>query len=172
MQQLPAWVQLIFILALISALLPSADGALTALTASTCIDLLRLPERQSLGAQRQRQIRQAVHLGFAVLFFVLVLAFKALNDPRMIGLILRSASYTYGPLLGLFAFAVLTQRAVRGAWVPVVAVLAPALGWWIDTHQSTRLGPWLGGFQIGLELLVLNGALTFAGLWLASRSKI
>jgi Na+/proline symporter len=171
MQQLPAWVQLIFILALISALFPSADGALTALTASTCIDLLRLPERHALGTAQQRRIRHAVHLGFAALFFALVLAFKALNDPSMIGLILRLASYTYGPLLGLFAFAVLTRRELQGAWVPVVALAAPALCWWIDAHQTTLLAPWLGGWQMGLELLVLNGALTFAGLWLASHAK-
>ncbi len=171
MQHLPAWAQLIFILALISALFPSADGALTALTASTCIDLLRLPERQTLSAERQRRIRQAVHLGFAALFFVLVLGFKALNDPSMIGLILRLASYTYGPLLGLFAFAIFTPRRLGGAWVPVVALLAPALCWWIDTKQTTVLAPWLGGWQIGLELLLLNGALTFVGLWLVSRSK-
>jgi Na+/proline symporter len=171
MQHLPGWVQVIFILALISALFPSADGALTALTASTCIDLVRLPERAGLSQAKQRRVRQAVHLGFAVLFFALVLVFQALNDPSMINLILRLASYTYGPLLGLFAFAIFTRRTLRSAWVPVVALAAPALCWWFDAHQTELLGRWLGGWQIGLELLVLNGALTFAGLWLVSRAK-
>jgi hypothetical protein len=95
----------------------------------------------------------------------LVLGFKALDDPSMIGLILKIAAFTYGPLLGLFAFGVLTRRQVRDAWVPLVAVAAPVLCWWLDARQAQLFGNW----QIGLELLVFNGALTFAGLWLVSR---
>lgn len=164
LQHLPVWVQVLFVIALISALFPSADGALTALTASTCLDLLRLPQRALSDAQRTR-IRHAVHLGFAGLFLLLVLGFRALDDPSMIGLILKIAAYTYGPLLGLFAFAMATRRVVRDRAVPLAALAAPALCWLLDQHQAA----WLGGWQIGLEMLLINGAITFALLWGLSR---
>jgi len=158
MQHLPAWVQAVFVLALVSALLPSADGALTALTASTCLDLLRLP-REDVSTRRR------VHIGFAVLFLVLVLGFKALDSASMIFLILKLAGYTYGPLLGLFAFALFTPRALSGVQLLVVCIVAPLLCAALDFGQ-----PW-GGYQIGLELLLLNGLLTWSGLWLAGRMR-
>ena len=155
MQHLPAWVQIVFVLALVSALLPSADGALTALTASTCLDLLRVGKEDTW-------TRRRVHLGFAVLFLALVLGFKALDSTSMIFLILKLAGYTYGPLLGLFAFALFTPRAVSGRALVAICVAAPLLCAGLDFGQ-----PW-GGYQIGLELLVLNGLLTWAGLRLAA----
>jgi Na+/proline symporter len=162
---LPSWVQVLFVIALISALFPSADGALTALTASTCLDLLRLPQRERLTDRQRTQIRHAVHGGFALLFLLLVLGFRVVDDPSMIGLILKIAAYTYGPLLGLFAFGLLTRRAVRDRVVPLVALTAPAICWLIDRQQAA----WLGGWQIGLEMLLLNGAITFGLLMLISR---
>ena len=156
MQHLPAWVQVVFVLALVSALLPSADGALTALTASTCLDLLRLPREDV-------RTRRRVHLGFAALFLAMVLGFKALDSASMIYLILKLAGYTYGPLLGLFAFALFTPRSVSSQALWTVCLAAPALCAVLDFGQ-----PW-GGYQIGLELLLLNGLLTWGGLWLASR---
>lgn len=164
---LPTWVQVLFVIALVSALFPSADGALTALTSSTCLDLLRLPQRAGLTDAQRTRIRHAVHLGFAGLFLLLVLGFRVLDDPSMIGLILKIAAYTYGPLLGLFAFGLFTRRAVRDRWVPVVALAAPAICWVLDRQQAA----WFGGWQIGLEMLVLNGAITFGLLLLASRTK-
>jgi hypothetical protein len=110
-------------------------------------------------------VRKQVHLAFAALFLALVLGFRALDDPSMIGLILKLAGYTYGPLLGLFAFGVLTRRRPRDAWVPVVALAAPALCGWSTRTRRQLFGRW----QIGLELLLLNAAFTFAGLWLVSR---
>ncbi len=167
LQHLPAWVQLVFVIALISALFPSADGAITALTSSTCIDLLGMQRRSDWSEARQQQVRKAVHLGFAALFMLLVMGFKWLDDPSMVGLILKIAGYTYGPLLGLFAFGILTRRAVHDRWVPLVALAAPLICWWLDSQQK-RL---FGGYELGLELLLLNGALTFAGLWLLSKGK-
>jgi len=165
MDHLPAWVQVLFVLALISALFPSADGALTALTSSTCIDLLGMHRRPDWSEARRQRIRRAVHLGFAVLFMALVLAFRWLDDPSMVGLILKLAGYTYGPLLGLFAFGLLTQRRPREAWVPVIALAAPLLCGLLDANQRQLLGR----YEIGLELLLLNAMITFAGLWLAAR---
>lgn len=162
---LPVAVQVLFIIALISALFPSADGALTALTSSFCIDLLGMQRRADWDEARRARVRKAVHLGFAALFMALVMVFRWIDDPSMIGLILKIAAYTYGPLLGLFAFGLLTQRAVHDRWVPLVALAAPLLCWVIDLNQRALFGRW----QLGLELLVLNGALTFGGLWLVSR---
>lgn len=158
MQHLPAWVQVVFVLALVSALLPSADGALTALTASTCLDLLRLPREEV-------RTRRRVHIAFALLFLALVLAFKALDSASMIYLILKLAGYTYGPLLGLFAFALFTPRRVSGVALLMVCLAAPALCAVLDFGQ-----PW-GGYQIGLELLLLNGLLTWLGLVLAAERR-
>ncbi|HEX2010392.1 MAG TPA: sodium:solute symporter [Roseateles sp.] len=167
LQYLPAWVQLVFIIALISALFPSADGAITALTSSFCIDLLGLQRRQDWDEARKLAVRKRVHLAFAALFLLLVMVFKWVNDPSMIGLILKLAGYTYGPLLGLFAFGMLSRRAVLDAWVPAVAVAAPLLCWLLDSRQRN----WFGGYELGLELLLINGLLTFAGLWLVSRPQ-
>lgn len=164
---LPGWVQILFIIALISALFPSADGALTALTSSTCIDLLRLPQRSGLDEAARTRIRKRVHLAFALLFLLLVLGFRAIDDPSMVLLILKLAGYTYGPLLGLFAFGLLSRRRPREAWVPLVALAAPALCAVIDAQQAA----WLGGYRIGLEMLLINAAFTFAGLWLASLGR-
>lgn len=129
---------------------------MTALTASTCLDLLRVPREDV-------RTRRRVHLGFALLFLLLVLGFKALDSASMIFLILKLAGYTYGPLLGLFAFALFRPRAVSGRALLAVCLAAPLLCAVLDWGQ-----PW-GGYQIGLELLVLNGLLTWAGLRLVAR---
>jgi Na+/proline symporter len=161
---LPVTVQVLFVIALVSALFPSADGALTALTSSFCIDILGMQQRANWSEAQRVRTRRWVHLAFALVFMLLVMIFKALNDPSMIGLILKLAAYTYGPLLGLFAFGMLTQRVVQDRWVPTVAIAAPLLCWGIDVNQQRLFGGW----QVGLELLVLNAALTFVGLWALS----
>jgi Na+/proline symporter len=164
---LPAVVQLVFLIAIISALFPSADGAITALTSIFCIDLLGLMRRPDVDEARRNAIRHRVHLSFAVVFLLLLLAFKHAASPSMIGVILTLAAYTYGPLLGLFAFAILTRRQVRDGWVPAVVLAAPAICLWIDGHQELLFG----NYRLGLEILVVNGILTFAGLWLVSRPQ-
>jgi Na+/proline symporter len=166
-QQMPPAVQLVFLIALISALFPSADGALTALTSSFCVDILRLRERADLGEEAVARIRKRVHLAFAALFLVLVLAFHALGNPSMINVLLTIAAYSYGPLLGLFAFAILTNRRLVERWVPLVAIAAPMACYAIDRAQRQLFG----AYEIGLEILVLNGFLTFAGLWLISKPR-
>jgi len=162
---LPAAVQMIFIIALISALFPSADGAITALTSSFCIDILGFNEHRQNGEAALKRLRHRIHLCFALLFLLLVMIFRWADNPSMIGLILKLAGYTYGPLLGLFAFGILTGRVVRDSGVPYVALLAPLLCYGLDVHQSTLFG----AYQIGLELLIVNGLLTFIGLWVISR---
>ena len=164
MGHLPVAVQLVFFIALISALFPSADGALTALTSSFCVDILRLRDRAGIDEATISRVRKRVHLAFAALFLVLVLAFHAAASPSMITVLLTIAAYTYGPLLGLFAFAILTPRRPRDRWVPLVAVAAPIACYAIDHWQRSIFGV----YQVGLEILALNGALTFAGLWAIS----
>ncbi|HEX6333895.1 MAG TPA: sodium:solute symporter, partial [Flavisolibacter sp.] len=160
----PAVISIIFILALISALFPSADGAITALTSSFCIDLLGLKRREDLDEKQQQRTRKTVHLVFAVVFLLFVMIFKWVNSPSMIGVILKIAGYTYGPLLGLFAFGLLTRRQIHDRFVPVIAITAPLVCFLIDKFQKDIFG----SFEIGLELLIINGLLTFIGLYLVS----
>ncbi|MCA0240367.1 MAG: sodium:solute symporter [Proteobacteria bacterium] len=165
---LPGWVQVLFVIALVSALFPSADGALTALTSSTCLDLLGLQQRAGWSEARRTRVRKQVHLAFAALFLLLVLGFRWLDDASMVLLILKLAGYTYGPLLGLFAFGLLSRRRPRDGWVPVVALAAPAISALIDSQQAR----WFGDYRIGLQLLLVNAAITMGGLWLASLGRL
>ena len=162
---LPPMVQILFVIALISALFPSADGAITALTSSFCIDILGISRNAQLDEAARTRIRHRVHLGFALLFLLLIMGFKWADSPSMIGLILKLAGFTYGPLLGLFSFGILTHRQVQDRWVPWVALAGPLLCLGLDRYQSDLLGT----YQIGLEMLLLNGALVFALLYLVSK---
>ncbi|MGI4717514.1 MAG: sodium:solute symporter [Janthinobacterium lividum] len=167
MGHLPAALQIVFLIALISALFPSADGAITALTSSTCIDLLGIKRRTDLSEAAKESLRRRVHLGFAALFLVLVLGFKAADNPSMIGVILKLAAYTYGPLLGLFAFGMLTLRSVTDSLVPYVTIGAPILCALLEYNQEHLLG----SYRLGLELLMVNGILVFAGLFAISQKE-
>lgn len=167
MGQMPPALQLIFFIGLISALFPSADGAMTALTSSFSIDILGMQRRAGMSEAARIRLRHRVHLGFCAIFLALVLLFKWIDNASMVGLVLKLTGYTYGPLLGLFAFGILTRRAVRDRWVPVVALAGPVLCYVIDLNQEVLFG----SYRIGLELLVLNGALVFAGLMLVSKKQ-
>jgi Na+/proline symporter len=165
---LPPVVSIIFIIGLISALFPSADGALTALTSSFCIDMLGLKRREDLSEEQRKRTRMKVHLTFTVIFFLCVMIFKLINNKSIIGIILTLAGYTYGPLLGLFAFGIFTKRVVRKGYATlVVALAAPVISYIISDNAAK----WFNGFQIGIELLILNGLLTFMGLWLISNDS-
>jgi Na+/proline symporter len=165
LNHMPPYLSIIFILALISALFPSADGAITALTSSFCIDLLGMQRNEEWSDEKKKKIRQTVHLSFAFIFFMIIMVYKlAITDNNVIGLILKIASYTYGPLLGLFAFGILTSRNLKHQWVAIVCILAPILCYVLELQQKNLLG----NFQIGQELLIINGLITFIGLWLIS----
>ena len=161
----PPIIGVIFIIGLISALFPSADGALTALTSSFCIDIIGLKRKDDWNEAKKKKVRMTVHLVMAVLFLVCVMVFKWIDNKSIIDIILKVAGYTYGPLLGLFSFGILTKRRLpETIAVPLVCLIAPALCYLIDINASK----WFGGFQIGIELLILNGLLTFIGLLLIS----
>ncbi len=167
LKHMPPVVSIIFIIALISALFPSADGAITALTSSVCIDIIGIQRREDMDEARKKKLRQRVHLAVAFVFLLFVLMFYQINNPSMIGVILKVAAYTYGPLLGLFAFGILTNRNVQDKLVPFVCIAAPVICFFIDKYQKELFGE----FQIGAELLILNGLLTFAGLLMISKNN-
>ncbi len=163
---LPPAIGIIFIIALISALFPSADGALTALTSSFCIDILGIRRKEGLTEASQKKTRIAVHLSFAVIFLFCIMLFKWIDNKSIIGIILDLAGYTYGPLLGLFAFGILTKRKLgAGYGVTAVCLIAPAICYALGKNAAT----WFNGYQIGFEMLLINGMLTFLGLFLISK---
>lgn len=162
LNHMPPFISIIFIVALISALFPSADGAMTALTSSLCIDIFGMKERKEWDDKKKEKFRKNIHLLVALSFLIMVVIFKIINDNSMIGLILKLAGFTYGPLLGLFAFGIFTKYKVKDQLVPFVCIAAPVISFFIDKYQEILFGE----FKIGLELLIINGLLTFLGLWL------
>jgi Na+/proline symporter len=163
---LPTAIGVMFIIALISALFPSADGALTALTSSFCIDILGLRERNDLDEKQKKRTRLTVHLTFAVVFLICIMVFYKLNDNSIIDKILDLAGYTYGPLLGLFAFGIFTKKQLPNSLaVTLVCLIAPVLSYILSTNAKN----WFNGYQIGIELLIINGMFTFIGLLFISK---
>ncbi|HLX92589.1 MAG TPA: sodium:solute symporter [Puia sp.] len=166
---LPKAISIIFIIGLISALFPSADGALTALTSSFCIDMIGLTKNSDLTEQQKRKRRMVVHFSFAVVFLVCILVFKWINNKSIINIILDLAGYTYGPLLGLFSFGIFTRRLLPESWkTTTVCLAAPALCYFLSANAAR----WFGGYQIGIELLLIDGILTFAGLFIISKKRV
>ncbi|CAL1518036.1 sodium:solute symporter [Chitinophaga sp. MM2321] len=164
LHHMPPVISVIFIIALISALFPSADGAMTALTSSFCIDILNMQRRTDWTEVQKKKYRQRIHLIMAFVFLLFVMVFEWINNQSMIGVILIVATYTYGPLLGLFSFGILTKRKVNDKLVPLVCIAAPLLCYVLDHFQTAIFGE----FQIGLELLIINGLITFIGLMFIS----
>jgi Na+/proline symporter len=160
---LPSGVFIIFIIGLISALFPSVDGAITALTASFCIDIIGF-ERKNLPEPERMRLKRIVHLSFAVLFTLLVFLFKWYNDKSIVNLIFLIAGYTYGPLLGLFAFGILTKRNVPALVIPWIVILAPVACYFLSQNADLI---WKG-YQFGNEMLLINGLLTFILLLISS----
>jgi Na+/proline symporter len=162
---MPYAFSIIFIIALISALFPSADGAITALTSSFCIDILGIQRNENLSDEQRKKTRQIVHLSFAAIFLIAVLVFKVINEQSMIDVILKIATYTYGPLLGLFTFGILTKRKVMDSIVPIICVVAPIFSFLVDKFQKELFG----NYEIGNELLIFNGLITFVFLFIFSK---
>ena len=163
----PMAISVIFIIGLISALFPSADGALTAVTSSYCVDLLNLNEDKTRTEKQKKHLRMKIHLSFTVIFFILIMVFKAMNDKSIVYLIMEIAGYTYGPLLGLFAFGIFTKFKISRKYsILAVTILAPIITYLINLAVTTYTD-----YRIGVELIILNGLLTFAGLWLVKNKN-
>jgi SSS family solute:Na+ symporter len=155
----------VFLIGLISAAFPSADGALTSLTTSVSLDFLSLSKREGLSEERRTRIRYFVHITIASIFFVCILIFRALNDRAVIDKLFTIAGYTYGPLLGLYSFGLFTKRKVRDNMTPVIAILSPVICFILGMNSEV----WFNGYKFGFEMLLVNGFLTFTGLFLFSR---
>ena len=149
-------IPVLFTIGIVAASFSSADSALTAMTTSYCVDI-----RERQGDER---LRKRVHILMAVVFAVLILMVDAVNSTSVIDAIYILCSYTYGPLLGLFAYGLLTKRRVNDRWVPYIAVASPVICFVLDKIVASTTG-----YQFGYELLMLNGLLTFFGLWLSAR---
>lgn len=151
-------VAILFILGLIAAAYSSADSALTSLTTSFSIDILDIENKYSEG--RQVKIRKIIHVGISLLLIAVMMVFKyAIADKSVINKLFEFAGYTYGPLLGLYTYGLFTKWQVKDKWVPLVAILSPALSYIISINSLA----WLG-FEFGFFILILNGLLTFLGL--------
>ena len=158
-----------FLLGITASSYASADSALAALTTGFCIDFLNFHQRE----EKQRQfLKLLVHIGFSILFLVIILATKWYVDEHpgtdLIGLILTIAGYTYGPLLGLFSFGIFSKRKLREWFVPVVCLVVPILCFVINKNSEI----WFSGYKFGNELLILNGILTYLGLSLISKKVV
>lgn len=146
-----------FILGLIASAYSSADSALTALTTSFCVDILN-PSDQS--EKQQIKTRKWVHLGMSLTLVVVIVLFRLINDESVIKSLFTVAGYTYGPLLGLYAFGLFIRRGLRDRWVPLIALASPLLSYILSSNSEV----WFNGFKFGFFILIANGAITFIGL--------
>ena len=155
----------VFLIGLIAAAYSSADSALTALTTSFCIDFLGFDQKD---ARSSKRLRQRVHIGFSVVLLLVILAFEQIKDRALIDQLFIAATYTYGPLLGLFSFGIFIKRKLMEKYVPFICILSPVLCYFLKKYSAE----FLGQYQFGYEMLILNGLLTFAGLWLISKKAL
>ncbi len=156
----------VFIIGLIAAAYSSADSALTSLTTSFSIDILGIDRKTGINDKARIHTRKIVHLMMAFVLVLVISAYEVINDQAIINKLFTIAGYTYGPLLGLFAFGLISKRQVNDKWVPYIAILAPLLSL-ISKEISFRYF----GYEFGFELLIYNGLLMFIGLFLISKKR-
>jgi len=151
---------MVFLIGLISAAYPSADGALTSLTTCFSIDFLGLEKRTDLNEKQIKRVRHLVHISFAFILLMVIVIFRAINDRAVIDKLFTIAGYTYGPLLGLYAFGLFMPYKVKDRWVPVVVIASPVVCYFLSSYSDILFS----GYKFGFELLLVNGIITFAGL--------
>ncbi len=156
-----------FVLGMVAAGYSSADGTLTALTTTFCYDFLGFGKQGSEARHNELKIRRWVHVAFAVLYLLVIIAFRPFHTQSLIDTLFDVAGFTYGPLLGLFCFGLFTKRRTRDKWVPVVAILSPIICYILKVCSQD----WFGGYKFGFELLIINGLITFFGLLAMSKKK-
>lgn len=156
----------VFLLGLTAATFATTDSALTALTTSFCVDFLGMDKTEKKNRRDEVRTRHIVHICFSFLMFLVIVFFNAVNDSSVVGMIFRVASYTYGPLLGLYSFGLFNKtRAVADKLVPWICLLSPALTYIIAENSKD----WFFGYAFDNELIIVNALITFIGLWLTSR---
>ena len=161
-EHLTTFAGVLFVLGLIAAAYSSADSALTALTTSVCIDFLNIDKKPK---EKKETIRKRVHLLVSFVMFLTILIFNLISDESVISSLFKAAGYTYGPLLGLYAFGLFTKLSVKDNWVPLVCILAPIISFLLNMY-SVQL---FNGYQFNFEILIVNGLLTFLGLLMISK---
>jgi Na+/proline symporter len=158
---------IIFMLGLTAATFATTDSALTALTTSFCVDFLHFDKKENQNDPKLVNQRHLVHMGFSVLMVLVIMVFKLINNDSVVKSIFTAAGYTYGPLVGLFAFGMLTRRAVADQLVPYICIASPLLCYVINSNSMA----WFG-YSIGYELIILNGTITFILLWLTGKTSL
>lgn len=165
LDHLPPLVGIVFIIGIIAAAYSSADSALTSLTTSFCVDFLNF--EKSDDEKQKRKTRLWVHFGFTIIIFSIILIFNSLDGSAVINKLFEWSGYTYGPILGLFSFAILTKLDIKDQYVIPLAIITPVLAYIINTNSEA----WFGGLKLGFMIIVLTGLLCFIGLLLISKSK-
>ncbi|PKP53238.1 MAG: sodium:solute symporter [Bacteroidetes bacterium HGW-Bacteroidetes-1] len=160
-------VAIIFFIGLIAAAYSSADGAITALTTSFTIDILGVNSDKNRSENELKKVRYKTHFFISSLIIIVIVLFREINDQAVIARLFTIAGYTYGPLLGLFAFGIFTKKALNDRWVPLVAILAPIISYLLSFFSEYLFN----GYQFGFEILIVNGLLTFAGLFIIQKNK-
>lgn len=159
---------IVFMLGLTAATFATTDSGLTALTTSFCIDFLNFDKKENKNNEKMVRIRHYVHVLFSVIILLVILLFNAVNDASVVSAIFKVATFTYGPLLGLFAFSLFAKkRQVLDKATPIICILAPIACIFIDKYSTTLLN----GYVFAEELIIVNGFLTFIGLWIMSKKK-
>lgn len=154
---------LVFIIGLTAATFSSADSVLTTLTTSTYVDMLELDKKEHVSESKKTRYRHLIHISFAILLLLCILIFNEVNNSAVIKTVLLIAGYTYGPLLGLFSFGIFCKRKIKDMYIPIICLVAPLLTYFI--------AGWLPliGYEVGNELILINGGITFGGLWALSK---
>ncbi|MFD0793989.1 sodium:solute symporter [Mucilaginibacter litoreus] len=160
---------MVFMLGLTAATFATTDSALTALTTSFCVDFLGFNKRKDTNSKKMVNLRHYVHIAFSGLMFLTIIAFNALNNDAVVTAIFKVASYTYGPLLGLYSFGLfMSSRQVNDKFVPFICLISPAVCYFLSTDSKEILG----GYVFDNELIIVNGLITFMGLWLTSKQRL
>ena len=158
---------IVFLLGLTAATFATTDSALTALTTSFCVDFLGMDKAANQNKPNIVRNRHLVHIGFSLLMFIVILIFNSLTDQSVVSMIFTVASYTYGPLLGLYAFGLfIKSKTVHDKLVPIVCVIAPLITFWINSNASE----WFSGYVFSVEIIIINGIITLIGLLFISKS--
>lgn len=167
-EHLPFYIAIAFMIGLVASAYNSADGTLTAMTTAICIDFLGFETNPKFKDEKvKKQVRQRIHIGIAIIFAFVILIFQWINKGSVINELFKAAGFTYGPLLGLFAFGLFTRRKLKDKLVVWICVAAPIISYVLNTYSKE----WFGGLTFGFLILAVNGLLTFLGLWMISEKR-
>ncbi|MES2747322.1 MAG: sodium:solute symporter [Bacteroidota bacterium] len=156
----------VFLLGLTAATFATTDSALTALTTSFCVDFLGMDKTENANKPNIVRTRHLVHVGFSLLMFLVIIVFNSLNDKSVVTMIFKVASYTYGPLLGLYSFGLFMKtKTVHDKWVPLICIVSPLICFFMAKYSADLFG----NYVIDNELIIINGLITFLGLLLISK---